>query len=109
MHDEAGKAASTIADKLINQGVVGALLAIFLAAFLWLFYRLFNKLLGEWSESMRAAGAFQAEQVKTLHALRDLINEHHREVMMEFRALHREPTHPSIQLPLPRPLPPRRG
>lgn len=94
MHEQATNAASAVTVTLIQYGAVGALLLVFLGVFLWLFYRLINKMLGEWSEQWRAISNFMNEQVKALQAVQDTQQENHRDVMSEFRHLNREPSVP---------------
>jgi hypothetical protein len=83
---------------LIQYGAIGALLVIFLGLFLWVFYKVINHLLDEWSKQWQQITTFMDEQVKALRAVQDSINASQREIISEFRAYHREPTNPRIPL-----------
>lgn len=92
MQDEATKAAASATVTLIQYGAVGSLLVIFLGFFLWLFYRLINKMLIEWTQQWTEIKVFMHENVQALRAVRETMIQQQREIMLEFRDLRREPT-----------------
>jgi hypothetical protein len=84
---------------LLQYGAIGAILLIFLGLFLWVFYKLVNHLLTQWSEQWKQITIFMDEQVKALQAVRESITNSEREIISEFRAYHREPTSPRLPMP----------